>query len=111
MDPSAEYGVDMSELGAQLEISPTPRGWRLAGEIDAHTAPELAAAMAHLPEGDVIIDVADVSFMDSSGLRVLIDGSSRARDAGGDLIIAHPTPGISRLVEISGLAGQLRLDD
>ena len=100
----------MSELGAQLEISSTPTGWKLSGEIDAHTAPLLATAMAELPTGDVTVDVAAVSFMDSSGLRVLIDAASRARDGGGDLIIANPTPGISRLVEISGLGEQLRLD-
>ena len=101
----------MSELGAQLEISPTPTGWKLSGEIDAHTAPLLASALADLPAGDVTVDVAGVSFMDSSGLRVLIDAATRARDGGGDLIIANPTPGISRLVEISGLSGQLRLED
>jgi len=101
----------VSELGAQLEISTTPTGWKVAGEIDAHTAPELATAMAQLPSGDVIVDLGDVSFMDSSGLRVLIDVAARAREAGGDLIIANPTPGITRLVEISGLSGQLRLDD
>ena len=101
----------MSELGAQLEISPTPTGWKLSGEIDAHTAPLLASALVDLPAGDVTVDVAGVSFMDSSGLRVLIDAATRARDGGGDLIIANPTPGISRLVEISGLSGQLRLED
>jgi anti-sigma B factor antagonist len=101
----------MSELGAQLEISPIPTGWKLSGEIDAHTAPLLASALADLPAGDTTVDVAGVSFMDSSGLRVLIDAATRARDGGGDLIIANPTPGISRLVEISGLGGQLRLDD
>jgi anti-anti-sigma factor len=67
--------------------------------------------MVDLPEGEVIVDVSDVSFMDSSGLRVLIDAATRAREGGGDLIVAHPTPGIARLIEISGLGGQLRLDD
>ena len=101
----------VSELGAQLEIATTSTGWKLAGEIDAHTAPDLATALVQLPDGDVVVDVADVSFMDSSGLRVLIDVAARAREAGGELIIAHPTPGITRLVEISGLSGQLRLDE
>ncbi|MEP7202305.1 MAG: STAS domain-containing protein [Ilumatobacteraceae bacterium] len=101
----------MSELGAQLNISATDTGWILNGEIDAHTAPLLAAAMSDLPTGVVTVDVAGVSFMDSSGLRVLIEAASRAREGGGDLSIAHPTSGIARLVEISGLGGQLRLDD
>jgi anti-anti-sigma factor len=100
----------MSDLGSQLEVTPTATGWKVRGEIDAHTAPLLSAAMVTLPEGNATLDVADVSFMDSSGLRVLIDAATRAREAGGDLIIANPTPGIARLIEISGLGGQLRLD-
>jgi len=100
----------MSDLGAQLEISATDNGWDLMGEIDAHTAPLLADAMAGLPASVVIVDVAGVSFMDSSGLRVLMDATTRARDGGGDLIVAHPTAAIVRLVEISGLTGRLRLE-
>jgi len=100
----------MSELGAQLDISSTTAGWVLSGEVDAHTAPSLATAMAELPDGVVTVDVAGVSFMDSSGLRVLLDASVRARNAGGDVVVARPTAAILRLVEISGLADQLRLD-
>jgi anti-sigma B factor antagonist len=101
----------MSDPGPRLEISATATGFGLSGEIDAHTAPTLAAAMTELPNGVVTVDVAGVSFMDSSGLRVLIEAATRARDGGGDLVISNPTPGIARLVEISGLADQLRLDD
>jgi anti-anti-sigma factor len=101
----------MSEPGSRLEISATATGWGVSGEIDAHTAPTLAAAMTELPTGVVTVDVAGVSFMDSSGLRVLVEAATRAREAGGDLVISNPTPGIARLIEISGLAGQLRVDD
>jgi len=66
--------------------------------------------MAGLPASVVTVDVAGVSFMDSSGLRVLMDATTRARDSGGDLIVAHPTAAIVRLVEISGLGGRLRLE-
>jgi anti-anti-sigma factor len=100
----------MSESGSRLEISATATGWEVRGEIDAHTAPTLAVAMTELPEGVVTVDMGDVSFMDSSGLRVLIEAATRARDGGGDLLIVRSTPGIARLVEISGLGGQLRID-
>ncbi|HEY0519255.1 MAG TPA: STAS domain-containing protein [Ilumatobacteraceae bacterium] len=100
----------MSEPGARLEISETATGWEVRGEIDAHTAPALAGAMAELPAGVATVDVGGVSFMDSSGLRVLIEAATRARSEGGDLVIVNSTPGIARLVEISGLRGQLRLD-
>src|SRR3954471_24274975 len=82
----------VSELGAQLDIAATSTGWKLASEIDAHTAPELATAMVQLPPGDVIVDLGDVSFMDSSGLRVLIDVAARAREAGGGCVLPPPPP-------------------
>jgi hypothetical protein len=40
-----------------------------------------------------------------------MEAAVRAREAGGDLVVARPTAGITRLVEISGLGEQLRLDD
>jgi anti-anti-sigma factor len=100
----------MSQQGSQLEISATADGWTLSGEIDAHTAPRLAAAMTELPAAVVTVDMAGVSFMDSSGLRVLMDATTRARESGGDLVVASPSPTVARLVEISGLGDQLRLD-
>lgn len=100
----------MSEMGSQLEIAATAGGWTLSGEVDAHTAPTLATAMAQLPAGVVMVDMSGVSFMDSSGLRVLMDATSRARDGGGDLVVARPSAAVARLVEISGLSEQLRLD-
>ena len=99
----------MSELGSQLEISATANGWTLSGEVDAHTAPTLAGAMEALPGGVVMLDMAGVSFIDSSGLRVLMEASTRARQGGGDLVVVSPSPAVARLVEISGLGEQIHL--
>ena len=99
----------MSEPGAQLAVSPTPTGWHVAGEIDAHTAPALADAVADLPAGDVTIDVAGVTFLDSSGLRVLVELAARVRQAGGELVLVSPTAAVRRVVEISGLQDHLTL--
>ena len=100
----------MSELGSQLEISATADGWTLSGEVDAHTAPILATALGDLSTGVVKLDMAGVSFMDSSGLRVLMEATTRARVGGGDLVVVSPSPAVARLVEISGLGEQIRLD-
>jgi len=75
----------VSELGAQLEISSTSTGWKLAGEIDAHTAPDLATALVQLPDGDVVVDVADVSFMDSSGLNAMHPTAAPGRPASSNI--------------------------
>ena len=98
----------MSDEGAHLTIANNAAGWTIAGEIDAHSAPSLEAAMSVLPEGPhVVVDFAGVTFMDSSGLRVLVDAAAAATGAGKTFVIAHPQAAIKRVVEISGLSGHL----
>ena len=78
----------------------------LRGEIDAHSAPALAGRFETLPAGDddVVIDMADVTFMDSSGLRVLIDLHERLGAASRRLVIDSPSQPVTRLLEVAGLA-------
>jgi hypothetical protein len=59
----------MSELGAHLDISATASGLKLAGEIDAHTAPVLADALTELPTGDVVLDAEAAQAGEAVGLR------------------------------------------
>lgn len=101
----------MSEPGALLDISPSPTGWVLVGEIDAHTAPSLAAALEPLPAGDVVLDVAGVTFLDSSGLRVLLGLSRAARQAGHAVVLLTPSAAVRRVVDISGVGEHLVLRD
>jgi anti-sigma B factor antagonist len=99
----------MSDTAARLDISTDPEGLALAGELDAHTAPLLAEQLAELPPGDgkVVLDIAKVEFMDSSGLRVIIDVHQRATDAGRTLVLRNPSSAVQRLLEISGLSDHL----
>lgn len=75
----------------------------LKGEIDAHSAPALAQRFDTLPAGDIVIEMAEVTFMDSSGLRILIDLQQRADEASHRLILEAPSPSVVRLLEVSGL--------
>jgi anti-sigma B factor antagonist len=99
----------MSDTGVRLEITPIEGGLVLVGEIDAHTAPELAARLDPLPGAstDLVVDVAGIEFIDSSGLRVLIEAHQRANAGGRRLVIRRPSASVRRLFEISGLAGHL----
>jgi anti-sigma B factor antagonist len=105
--------VRMSDTGVRLDITRTDAGLVLVGEIDAHTAPDLAAHLDPLPagDGDAVLDVAGIEFIDSSGLRVLIEAHQRAVAAGRRLVIQRPSASVRRLFEISGLAGHLLVDD
>lgn len=88
---------------------PTTVGWTVVGEIDAHSAPRLESAMTTLPDvPQIVADFAGVTFMDSSGLRVLVDAARAATSAGKSFAISNPQPAIKRVVEISGLSDHLR---
>lgn len=80
----------------------------LSGELDASSAPQVDHAVDLLVSdgaGELLIDLGEVSFIDSSGLRSLI----RARRALGDADVVrlrNPQVGTLRLLEITGLTEQ-----
>ncbi len=99
--------------GVRLQITPTSDGLELTGEIDAHTAPQLAEQLDPLPGGDgaVVLDVHGIEFIDSSGLRVLVEAHQRASSAGRSLVIHRPSVAVKRLLEISGLSEHLTVTE
>jgi anti-anti-sigma factor len=63
----------------------------LRGEIDVSTADGVRALMAPAVSGQrVIVDLADLAFMDCGALRVLVSVRTQYRRAGGDLLLAGP---------------------
>ena len=75
------------------------------GEVDAASADTLRNAILEVIDGGerkLTIDMSDVSFMDSSGLRVLIAGYKAAESAGGVLSVRNPSDVVTRLLEITG---------
>jgi anti-anti-sigma factor len=81
----------------------------LAGEIDSYTAPELADLFTKYPDIDVV-DLRDVSFIDSSGLRVLVEVHQQRAESERSLKLRSPSAAVSRLLEISGVAGHLTVE-
>jgi anti-anti-sigma factor len=81
-------------------------------EIDFMTAPALVAELERAireGEGKVVVDLCDVSFMDSSGAHALLEASKRLRamDRGFSVICVRGS--ISRLLEILGLGDRFAL--
>jgi anti-sigma B factor antagonist len=93
-----------------LVLTVSERGLVVSGEIDAHTAPMLAEAIAAAERTTLELDLAQVAFVDSSGLRVLIDAHQQLEQAGGELHIVNPSPAVQRLLEISGIDGYLNVN-
>jgi anti-sigma B factor antagonist len=75
----------------------------VSGEIDLESCVDLRAALATLDgSGNVLLDLGDVSYIDSTGLRVLLTARDAAEKAGGSLRVATTSNIVARLIEITG---------
>jgi anti-sigma B factor antagonist len=78
----------------------------LTGEVDLYTAPRFKDDLVGvINEGarDVVVDLADVSFMDSTALGVIISGVKRLHEVDGRLFIVAATRPVTKILEITGL--------
>jgi anti-sigma B factor antagonist len=79
------------------------RAVRLVGEIDLSTVGELRATLDDLSgEGHVVaLDLADVTFMDSSGIHAF-EAYARTLNGARPLVLANTPPHVRRLFELTG---------
>jgi anti-sigma B factor antagonist len=80
----------------------------VSGEVDVATAPILRDRLKELTaEGasTVVIDLHEMTFLDSTGLGVLVGALKRCREGGGDLRLVAAQPRILKLLDITGLMG------
>ena len=81
------------------------------GEIDVATSPQLRSALAELithGATDLTLEFAQVSFVDSSGLGVLVGAFKRLRDEDkGRITITGAQPSVRKIFEITGLESAL----
>jgi len=78
----------------------------LSGRMDAQTAPPVREALqGQIDAGRsmLVVDMARVDFVDSSGLSVLVSSMKRSRQAGGDLILAGLNPQVRVIFELTRL--------
>ncbi len=78
----------------------------VTGEVDVETAPRLRKALisaADVPAPMVVVDLREVTFLDSTGLGVLVSGLKRARENGGDLRLVATSSHILRILAITRL--------
>jgi anti-anti-sigma factor len=84
---------------------------QLDGELDAATTVMLTEALADASRQSesVVLDLRELHFMDSSGLRVLLNAQADAARDGWSLWIANPQPAVIRLFEITGTLSQFSI--
>ena len=101
------FDLRVIENGASTRLAP-------AGELDIATTPTLERAIAEAtaePGALLVLDLRELTFMDSTGLRTLAQTNARAESAGFELTIWRGSPQIERVLEISGLGALLPLED
>lgn len=79
---------------------------RLEGELDAYSAPALATCLDDLVNGGVtavVIDLGKVTFIDSTGLGVLVAGYNAAVERGGTVELVASDPRVVRVLEMTSL--------
>jgi anti-anti-sigma factor len=93
---TAEYGVLM-----------------LSGELDAHAATFFDEAVDKVVASgakQLVVDVASLTFIDSSGLRSLIRAKRKMGDRSDSVVLRDPQAATSRLLEITGLVDQFPVE-
>lgn len=83
----------------------------LSGDIDHHAAREFRAALDEViarsrPEL-LILDLAEVGFMDSSGIGLILGRLRTVREVGGEILIKNARNEIAEVIRLSGLSALL----
>src|SRR3954447_1782192 len=84
----------------------------LAGEIDAFTAPNLREELLPLAEGynkTMVVNLKDVSYLDSTGLGVFVGLFKKLKEDGGELRLIELSDRLKRLFEITGLGNLMNI--
>ena len=103
---------DTWEFGTDVERGPDETVIRVRGEVDMHTAPELwrSAASVLEPGRRVVIDVRDVAFMDSQGVKVLAKAVTEVGETG-RVTVRGARATVRRVIEITGLARVIDVEE
>jgi anti-sigma B factor antagonist len=99
-----DFGVGEEKVGERTCIL-TPRG-----DVDVLTAPALGRRLLSLIDAgrtQMIVDLSKVTFMDSTGLGVLLDALRHLTSRHGKLALVCPTERLMRPFQVSGLVGYL----
>jgi anti-sigma B factor antagonist len=91
-------------FGFSVEEKNGVRVLRLRGELDLATAEKLTDGLSGLQDSDVVVDLSGLTFIDSSGISVLVREYNRR----GELVLSNPRPNIARVLRIAGIGDWVR---
>ena len=108
-----------------MSLHATCRTWRngwtgnimtakLDGEIDHHTAKQVREQIDAAIDADapavLILDFRDITFMDSSGIGLIMGRYRAMKLVGGEVRIINPSPNIKRVLKLAGMDRLVRIE-
>jgi len=100
----------------RFDITPRRNGSRvelfLGGELDVAAVPtfrEVLDDQLDLGGRRVVVDLAELEFIDAAGIAELVGAGRRAERIGGAVTIRSPQPAVRRALDITGVLSDLRL--
>lgn len=100
-DPNAKSLLDLSVQGGADTVI------HISGDLDPATAPALEAALADAVAdpavSTVAVDLSELTFLDSSGLRVFVVARETMRARGAAFTLRSPSANVRRLLDVTGL--------
>jgi anti-sigma B factor antagonist len=113
---AVDYYYNTRRTLMQIELTPDVARYviSVSGEVDLATSPELdSAVIAALESGaqGLAVDLSDVTFMDSSGLGVIVRGLKRCREADIELDLVITNERVLKVFGITGLDQVIPIHD
>jgi anti-anti-sigma factor len=90
--------------GLRIEPLPSERGFRLCGELDVYTVGAAREALEPELHGRLVLELAELDFIDDSGLGLLVGAYKRLRQQDGSLVLRNPTESVRRVFRVTGVA-------
>ncbi len=109
-DPLAlpgELRVSVANDGATAIVA-------VEGDVDIDTGGRLREELLRLLEADVrrvVLDLAHMDFVDSTGLDILVGAQKRLRQRGGEMVLRSPRPAARKVLEITRLDTVFTIED
>jgi anti-sigma B factor antagonist len=101
-----DFGLSDESVGESKHVV------SLSGEIDAHSAPRLGSRLFGLAEEGktrVVVDLSEVTFMDSTGIGVLLNALRHFSLRHVSMVLVCPTERVLRPFQVTGLVGRLTI--
>ena len=108
MERKSQFVIGVDRVGGEATVS-------IGGELDLDGAPRLRECLVQLADGPeppkrIVVDLAELDFIDSTGIGVLIAALRRLQQQGGDMVLRAPKRRIQAVLELTGLTTQFEIE-